>query len=90
MEHTQNVTLDGGQSEVVSFPITANEKRVHNVSIGDLEGSYEVIPRPASFQLSGLVVSPPILYEGETVDVSVTVTNVGEVQGTYEVILSVD
>jgi len=45
---------------------------------------------PANFAVSDLVISPAEIYAGETSTVSVTVTNTGDLSGTYSVVLKVD
>ncbi|MBN1160857.1 MAG: hypothetical protein JXA17_02770 [Dehalococcoidales bacterium] len=45
---------------------------------------------PASFSVSELILSPVEIYIGETTTVSVTVTNTGDLSGTYSVALKID
>lgn len=47
-------------------------------------GKQPPIP-PADITLSNLVISPAVAYIGELVSISVTVTNLGETEGSYEV-----
>jgi len=46
--------------------------------------------RPASFTVTDLSISPAEVSTGETVTISVIVTNTGDLTGTYEVILKVN
>jgi len=48
------------------------------------------IPLPASFQLSGLIITPESVKPGEEVSISVTVTNVGDEGGECEVALKIE
>jgi len=50
----------------------------------------EPTPGPAAFSLSSLTISPSEIALGESVTISVEVTNTGEVAGNYEVILKID
>jgi uncharacterized membrane protein len=45
---------------------------------------------PAEFILSGLTISPTEVSEGEEVTVSVTVTNIGEMNGTHTLEIEID
>jgi hypothetical protein len=47
-------------------------------------------PLPASFSSSSLTISPPEVAIGEAVGVSVLVTNSGEAEGSYDVVLTVN
>ena len=90
---TKEVTLDGGDSETISFSVTPETVGEHTVNIGDLLGSFEVKtpPRaPASFVFRALTVSPAEVNIGERVAISVTVTNTGDLTGTYKVTLKID
>jgi hypothetical protein len=45
---------------------------------------------PASFTVSDLILSPAEIYTGETSAVSATVTNTGDLSGTYSVVIKID
>ena len=49
-----------------------------------------VLPPPANFELSNLVIRPAAVLAGDTVTISVMVTNVGDLSGDYAVILRID
>jgi len=49
-----------------------------------------VLPPPARFELSNLVISPAAVLAGDTVTISVVVTNVGDISGDYGVTLRID
>ena len=90
---TKEVTLDGGDSETISFSVTPETVGEHTVNIGDLLGSFEVKTppgAPASFVFRALTVSPAEVNIGERVAISVTVTNIGDLTGTYKVTLKID
>ena len=48
------------------------------------------LTEPASFTLSDLVLTPSEMYAGETITVSVTVANTGDLSGTHDVTLNID
>jgi hypothetical protein len=48
------------------------------------------LTEPASFAVSSLTLTPSEIYAGETSTVSVTVTNNGDLSGTYSVVLKID
>jgi len=47
-------------------------------------------PPPAAFQISSLGISPTAVYTGETVNISIQVTNIGGQSGSYQVILKIN
>ena len=47
-------------------------------------------PKPASFQVSGLVITPSEAEIGKTITIEVNVTNTGELSGAYDVNLKID
>jgi hypothetical protein len=47
-------------------------------------------PLPATFQASNLIIDPTESHIGETVSISITIANNGEVEGTYELHLMID
>ena len=49
-----------------------------------------LVPTPAEFELSDLVIDPSEVGPGETVTISIVVTNVGELEGTCTVMLKID
>lgn len=49
-----------------------------------------LVPRPAEFELSGFSITPPEVEIGESVNVSVTVKNTGDLSGDYDVILTIN
>ena len=45
---------------------------------------------PASFEISGLKISPPEANIAEKINISVTITNTGDLAGRYEVVLKIN
>lgn len=95
IEDEAEVTLDGGESETVSFAYTMDVDGTYNVEVDGLTGSFEVLvvippSRPAEFEVSDLVISPDEVEEGEEVTITVEVKNVGEEEGSHTVELKID
>lgn len=89
------VTLDGGASQSVGFTVTSDVVGSHSVEVDGLSGSFSVRappepPEPAEFEVSDLSVSPSSVEAGDSVTVTVTVSNVGELSGGYSVELYLD
>ena len=99
VEKSEDITLGVQESETVSWNVKKTTPGTYSVEVNGLIGSFKVEteegpgpepPEPASFILSNLVVSPSAVEPDETVTVSVTVMNVGEVEGSYTVELLID
>jgi len=88
-EDEKTVTLSPDETETVRFMVTAAQEGTFSVNLHGLTGSYAVF-NPVTFTLSGLVVEPRTVNEGETVTVSVKVTNIGEESASYPVTLRID
>jgi hypothetical protein len=94
-EAEKSITLNGGASGNVSFTASRSAAGTYTVTIGALSKTFIIRdvpfePKPAEFVLSALSVQPAEVAPGETVIISVTVTNSGEVEGTYTVILDIN
>jgi len=89
---TKEVTLDGGDSEAISFNVTPAITGEFTVNINGLLGTFVVkAPEaPAAFTTSALIISPAEVNIGESVTISATVTNVGDLTDTYKVTLKID
>ncbi len=46
--------------------------------------------QPAEFTISGLTITPTVVDTGESVNISVLITNIGELAGTYQIALKSD
>ena len=80
------ISLNPGESKLVSFAVTPTVVGPHTVSVDGLSGSFVVLEPPAAqFLVSDLVISPAQCYPGELVQISVVVRNVGPVAGSYTV-----
>ena len=91
---TKEVTLSGGASEEITFAITRDTPGTFTVNVNGLSGSFVVkpitTPAPAAFVVSDLVIAPAKVEIGQEATVKVSVTNIGDVEGTYTVTLKID
>lgn len=89
---TKEVTLDGGDSETVSFSVTPEAAGEYSVNVNGLLGTFEVkeLLAPAAFTTSALNIFPTEVNIGERVTISVIVTNTGDLTGAYKVTLKID
>ena len=86
----KTVSLNPGESKVVTFTYTPTVAKGYTVSADGLSGTFVAIGVPeARFEVTGLVIKPAEVYVGETVTISVVVTNVGGEAGSCEVTLEV-
>lgn len=82
----KTVTLNPGESKVVAFTTTPTVAKTYAVTVDGLTGYFSAIEVPvAEFTVTNLTINPTQVYVGETVNISVTVTNVGNIAGSYEV-----
>lgn len=82
----KTVTLNPDESKVVGFTFTPTVAKGYGVSVDGLMGSFVALPIPgAEFVVSNLVIDPTEVYIGEQVSISVVVTNIGTLAGSYEV-----
>ncbi|MDH5696314.1 MAG: hypothetical protein OEZ00_06940 [Dehalococcoidia bacterium] len=87
------VTLVPGEKKTVTFTVIKDEVGTYEVQVSRLKGEFIVskpLPSPASFKATGLSISPTKVGVGETVDISVLVTETGGGSGNYNVILKVN
>jgi hypothetical protein len=92
---TQQVTLAGCTSQRVTFTTASDVAGTCMVRVNGLPGTFLVkappaLPKPAAFTASALAISPAEVEIGETVTISASVANTGELEGTYGVILKID
>jgi len=94
-----SVTIAAGSSQGVSFSVTKEEGGIYRVIVDGLSGSFTVVAPapappppapPAAFSISNLVISPAEADIGQTVTISLLVTNTGGLEGTYEVTLEIN
>jgi hypothetical protein len=89
---TREVTLDGGDSELVTFNLTADTVGEYVVEVDELKSTFTVNePKaPAAFITNNLEIHPVEVTIGESVIISILVSNNGDLAGSYEVSLLID
>jgi len=90
VEGSREVTVAAGQSEEVSFTISKDVAGSYSVDVNGVIRSFVVVPRPATFALGSLSISPTEAIVGDKVNISIPVTNAGGQSGTYDVALKID
>ncbi len=93
IEDVRYLTVAAGETAPVSFSVTKKEAGSYQVRIEREMGSFEVLPvviKPAAFEVSQLSILPAEVKAGEEITISALVTNIGEVEGTYEATLKID
>ena len=74
----------------VNFNVSKQSIGTYKVTIDQLSETFEVIPTPPNFVLSNLSINPNEVHPGETVTISVTVTNTGGRGSSHDVSLNID
>ena len=94
---TKEVTLSGSNNVMVNFSITPDAEGVYTVAVSGLAGTFEVktpfeikTSPSATFTIANLNISPAEVNLGESVDISIVVTNTSALTGTHEVTLKID
>ncbi len=94
---TISITLDPGESQPVSFSIAEEATGSYMVQLAGLEDTFTVTepvePPPSEtspiFTINGPFISPAEVDIGDDVIISVVVTNSGEREGSYTVVLKI-
>ena len=100
---TEEVALDGHQSQAVNFAVNSDKAGEYTLDINGLSYIFKVkervsqnkpeelpVPTPASFSVSDFSVAPAEIYPSGQVTVAVRIVNIGESDGTYTAVLSID
>lgn len=92
---TKTGQLNAGESTTVLFEIVEQTEGTYSFAIGSQNGTFKITAsappaKPAEFQVTTLVIDPDIAEQGTPVDISVKVTNVGELTGTHSVSLTIN
>ncbi|KXA89357.1 hypothetical protein AKJ62_03310 [candidate division MSBL1 archaeon SCGC-AAA259D14] len=83
---TKRVTISPGEDKRVSFSVSKHESGTYSLRIENLSSSFTVL-KPATLEFSGLSVSENEVFMNGSVEVSVTVKNVGDLEGEKTVTL---
>lgn len=90
VENIAELTLNPGERQTATFNVTKDIAGDYQVEVDGLRGFFTVIPRlPAAFTISNLSITPERVKQGETVSISAVVSNTGETEGTYSVVLRI-
>ena len=92
---TKTIQLESKQSELLQYQVVENNEGTYQIKLGNLTTQFKITaeaepPKPAEFKLTDLLVDPTSVIGGESVTVSVKVTNVGEETGNHIVNLNID
>jgi hypothetical protein len=85
----KEVMLQPGEVKIVTFTVVEDTNGTYTVGVDKLTKSFKVLT-PATFKLSDLTISPSEPEIGEPIVISVTVENIGQVEGTYTVKLKIN
>jgi len=93
VEATKNVALDNGENRPVLFAVTKYTPGTYFVEVkvgreGQV-GTFKVL-KLAEFEISNLEISPSKVEVSEPVDISVRITNIGEIEGSYSIVLKIN
>ena len=87
---SEAITLAAGKSKRVHFKVVKNEPDVYKVEVNGLKSKFIVKSTVAKFSIYDLYILPDEVLPGETVTISVQITNVGDIEGSYLLILNVN
>jgi hypothetical protein len=85
----KEVALQPGEVKIVTFTVVEDTNGTYTVGVDKLTKSFKVLT-PATFKLSDLTISPSEPEIDKPIVISVTVKNIGEVEGTYTVELKIN
>ena len=91
---TKTGRIDGSATISLLFEVTKQTEGIYVFTIGSLNGTFKVLPaappaRPAEFAVNNLVIDPQVTEPNSPVQISVNVTNIGELSGSYTLELKV-
>ena len=78
------------QPNPMTTSLTTTQPPLTTTTTKTIEAQTTTITGPAVFSVSGLTIEPREIATGELFAISVTVTNIGGSQGSYDVILYID
>ena len=86
----QTITLQPGESRVVSFEVVPQVAKSYSVTVNGLHGSFLATTAPvADIRVENLVISPSEVMVGETVSISVVAKNYGTATGTKRIVCTI-
>lgn len=88
VENIIELALPPGTSQPTTFTVVKDEGGEYYAEVDGLGGAFTVIPLvPANFIVSNLTIVPERIKQGENIAISATVTNTGELEGSYSLVL---
>ena len=96
VEAGQDIYLEAGETKPASFTVTRDDEGSYDVRFDRLFGSFsvtavvEVVELPANFVASNLSITPAEVDIGQQVTISVVITNIGDLTGSYEIALKIN
>jgi hypothetical protein len=88
---SQEVTLAGGDSEVVNYKIIPDIPGVYDIDINGEVSQFDVnAPLKADYSLSPLILSSSETYSGESLSISTLITNSGNLAGITNIQLKIN
>ena len=85
----KDVTLDGGDSQTVTFTTAKDAAGTYTVTVDGLSGTF-LVRGLTTFAISKLSVTPAEVVIGEEVTISTFITNTGNFTGSYKATLKID
>ncbi len=91
---TKTGQVSGGETVTVLFEVSEQNEGTYSVKIGNLDGTFQIMPaappaKPAVFEVNNLIIDPQVTQSNIPAQISVNVTNIGELTGSYAVELKV-
>ncbi|MEF8813604.1 MAG: CARDB domain-containing protein [Halovenus sp.] len=83
------VSLAAGESTTVTFEETIVDAGTYDVTVDDAPAETLTVDQPATFELNETGLEPTTILEGESIEATATVENVGDETGTFTAELQV-
>ena len=99
--HSVTLTIDGikAQTKVINiasraveevfFTVIEDKPKIYQVQVNGLAGTFQIL-KPATFTISNLAIAPASVNVGQEAMATVDVSNTGEVESSYSVVLTID
>ncbi|MBM4447358.1 MAG: hypothetical protein FJ023_08460 [Chloroflexi bacterium] len=86
---TKVIEIGSRKTAAISFTVSKDKPGIYNIKVNDQSGIFKVL-KPANLIMTNLYPTPLIATPGQTMTVSVDVTNTGEATGSQSVAFTVD
>ena len=88
-EPLNEIQLKNKESQTLTVDLSTLKPGNHTISVGDYKKEIRIL-KPAEFEVTNLVIGTDSVLVGDTITVKATISNVGEVEGTYDAKFSYD